>query len=78
MTTLAQLRSNRDDAERQFQLAMVDLGLPGSTAAWPAPELLAKARGYHREVCAAYAAELSLIANGTLPIHEPTKQPHLQ
>jgi hypothetical protein len=25
------------------------------------------ARGYHREVCAAYAAELSLISSGTMP-----------
>lgn len=25
------------------------------------------ARGYHREVCAAYAAELSLISDGKLP-----------
>lgn len=57
---------------------MVDLGLPGSAAAWPAAELLAKALGYHREVCAAYSAELSLIANGTLPTPQTAIQPHLQ
>lgn len=64
MTTLPQLRAAREESEAQFQAAVIAAGLP--------IEQLAAVLGYHREVCAAYAAELSIVANGTLPNPQST------
>lgn len=64
MTTLPEIRAQRADAEASFQAAMREV------EALLAPtdfHLIATAQGYHREVCAASAAELSLIESGKLP-----------
>lgn len=61
MTTLAEIRDTRADAEEQF-IAVMDCIAVGRVE----PELIAQALGYHREVCVCFKAELSLISHGTL------------
>lgn len=65
MTTLTELRTHRAEAESLFVKAMddIDEALPGQCL----DSLIVEALSYHREVCASYAAELSLISSGTLP-----------
>ncbi len=65
MITLETLRNARADAEEQFQRTLETI--PHARAGFDdLTRFLAEAQGYHREVCANYAAELSLISNGTL------------
>lgn len=64
MTTLPELRTQRQDAELLFQVAMSELE---ACLAPTDSHLIAVALGYHREVAATYAAELSLIGSGKLP-----------
>jgi hypothetical protein len=61
MINLEQLRAQREDAEAIYQEAMRCI-----SHGHLEPELIASALGYHREVCALYNAELSLISSGTL------------
>jgi len=64
MSTLNDLRSHRADAAQRLQAAL-------SAASCLTPEQAAEIVGCHREVCAAYAAELALIASGKLPSSDP-------
>jgi hypothetical protein len=66
MTTLTEIREQRTLSEAAFQEAlnaletlMLDNGPALSCA-------IASVYGFHREVCALHAAELSLISNGTI------------
>lgn len=76
MSALTDLRTARAEAEALYQRTMQDLdeSLPGL----PLESLLCEALGYHREVCALYAAEISLISDGrinsinSLPNNTPT------
>lgn len=63
VTTLTELRAQRAEAEGLFLRALNGIK-PDSPDVM---RLCAEAQGYHREVCAAYAAELSLISSGKLP-----------
>lgn len=65
--TLPEIRAQRADAEEQYQQAMRKLSASNASE-----EDLAAALGYHREVFALYAAELSLIESGKLPPSQPT------
>jgi hypothetical protein len=66
MTTLSEIREQIPLSELCFQQAMAEL----ETLVMDYPETginaIAAALGYHREVCALHAAELSLIGNGTI------------
>ncbi len=65
MTTLTELRTQRAEAEKLF-LSTLN-AIPHARPGFPdLIEFCAEAQGYHREVCAAYAAELSLISSGKL------------
>ena len=66
MTTLTEIHEQIPLSELCFQQAMNEL----ETLVLDYPETgtaaIAAALGYHREVCALHAAELSLISNGTI------------
>ncbi len=62
MTALTELRTQRAEAELMFQEAMAMLRQQQRVDG----RLHAAALGYHREVCAAHAAELSLISSGKI------------
>lgn len=66
MNALAEIRDQRPQSERDFQAAMQRLEslLPDGDSG---REAIASALGYHREVCALHAAEISLISHGKLP-----------
>lgn len=66
MITLEELRTQRADAESEFQAAMAEISeaLPDQLNGG----IVAAALGYHREVSALYSAEVSLISNSTLNI----------
>lgn len=66
MSHIQELQAQRADAEAWFQEAMTVISHGHFKH-----ELMASALGYHREVCALYAAEISLIGNGTLPPPTP-------
>ena len=66
-SSLQDLQAQRTDAEASFQGAMREV------EAMLAPtdyHLIATALGYHREVCALYNAERSLVESGKLPSSE--------
>jgi Ser/Thr protein kinase RdoA (MazF antagonist) len=70
MNPLAEIREQRPQSERAFQEAMKHLEsllLDGDSGR----EAMASALGYHREVCALHAAEISLISAGKLPENDP-------
>lgn len=69
---LTDLRAQREDAETLFAVTMETISHGRCE-----PEFIARAIGYHREICASYSAELSLISDGKLPTPNPPINPPL-
>lgn len=62
MSPLAAIRAQRAASEKDFQAAFETLLKDAETYA----EAAITVQALHREVCALYAAEISLISNGVL------------